>query len=827
MSQTKPISYGFFFLLLLILSTPTQAADFTYEIYDPRAQTADDYLITQQNVGIRVESDFVYWTTSNDSEPHILLFHFPFEKEIDTAHLVARTDTFNWNRQAYAKIEASKDGSNWILLKETGPPDYGGWNSGTYSGDLPTQLLGSKELYVRITLSVYAPDGITPVSSNNTQALRHQISINNRTFALEVNFKEPQQAKCVLPIGAITGLLLNGGGRTIIPQNPTTELIDPVAIGGAGTTIIYRDEEFTGPTTIAPGSIVGIKKDGEYFLYHPSMGTGVTFSEETNKEAVLYSFLNPTGPSPSNKALAYTSDKDVALPAGVRVTTDGRDGKIKLENTLQRWCALKVMRSDVPEIHYLSPATPIMADDAQFLRYALKGAADYSFTGSEIVLDTNGVTSIEIYGSYARATAIIAINGYPPNAGRAVNRDYNLLQKVCLLDLSAVAYVQFCNITKAAIPLECLDSVFDLLSTQVQLSIVNQISYDDRLANAIAHEGNSSLMLGLLKCTTEFKTAGAAALLYTYWDIAKALCDFSETVVLGTWDQSKVDAYNQIDIHGIDSISVTSPPNTTEFLQFELLDLSGMVITVQYNTISPASTFVFNTTEYQSLGVVTTPDYGTTLSLSDTHIDVSVPEHDVRYLQYEDEYLLHLGLLYDSTFTHRIPITVTEYTGPVLGSCSNPITSNQMTIHGYGGGHTYTLNFGDNTYKMCTEVVSDADSMNGETVMLYFFKSDGSGTYTVPWLQSSTYNWATLSASENPTNLNVSVSPLPDYNSSTVSYFTPETNFGFKVINYETLSDTNDGDFLWLKYQNSSGDWIWTIVNTEWVNADGSYTGNY
>ena len=150
-----------------------------------------------------------------------------------------------------------------------------------------------------------------------------------------------------------------------------------------------------------------------------------------------------------------------------------------------------------------------------------------------------------------------------------------------------------------------------------------------------------------------------------------------------------------------------------------------------------------------------------------------------------------------------------------------------ITIPGYGGGYNVTLHF-SGTHKMCTETVADPDSMNGETVMLYFYKSDGSGTYTQPIISGSTYNFASASVDVSYNNLNVSVSPLPDYNSSTTGYYDPETTFGFKVYNYESTSESNSGDFLWLKFQEeSNGSWVNTIINTEWLEPDGSYTGNY
>lgn len=132
------------------MSDLSYGSDFSYEIRDPRADSAGDYLSTT-NVTIKEESDFVYWYPSSAIGPNELVFHFQFDQTIKEADLYFRTDTFNWGYDAYTSIEASTDGINWITLKETGPPEtIDGWNSGTYSGSLPAQLLGKKSFILKV-----------------------------------------------------------------------------------------------------------------------------------------------------------------------------------------------------------------------------------------------------------------------------------------------------------------------------------------------------------------------------------------------------------------------------------------------------------------------------------------------------------------------------------------------------------------------------------------------------------------------------------------------------------------------------------------------------
>lgn len=113
--------------------------------------------------------------------------------------------------------------------------------------------------------------------------------------------------------------------------------------------------------------------------------------------------------------------------------------------------------------------------------------------------------------------------------------------------------------------------------------------------------------------------------------------------------------------------------------------------------------------------------------------------------------------------------------------------------------------------------------------MLYFYRTDGSGTYTQPDPVSfpgyEDYEFGEAFVTPG-SSFSISMSPLPDYNSSTVKYFDPETNFGMDVQNFNSLSESNEFDFLWINVTLPSGTHR-TIINTEVVAADGCYEGNY
>ena len=161
--------------------------------------------------------------------------------------------------------------------------------------------------------------------------------------------------------------------------------------------------------------------------------------------------------------------------------------------------------------------------------------------------------------------------------------------------------------------------------------------------------------------------------------------------------------------------------------------------------------------------------------------------------------------------------------------CDAPVVASSITFPSFENQYNITLTF-DKTFKMCSEEIDDSESLNAKTTMLYFFRTDGSGTYyqpdpvTFPGYEDYEFGEAFVSTEYD--SFSVSMSPLPDYNASTVKYFDPEYNFGMDVRNFGNLDIGNEYDFLWINVTLPSGTHR-TIINTEVVEADGCYEGNY
>lgn len=178
----------------ILFCTTLSFADFSYSIRNPQTAQAQSYIISKSNISLFVESGTVYWhpdvgaDTKAASSPGVIVYHFPLKTPIAEAELYVRTDAFHWSySQGHTFIYVSTDGKNWIKLSEALPPEHGGWTNGAYSGTLPGNFIGKKDIYVKIELYSYgssAPKG--GVWTNTAQHLRHDPAHNNITFQLEV-----------------------------------------------------------------------------------------------------------------------------------------------------------------------------------------------------------------------------------------------------------------------------------------------------------------------------------------------------------------------------------------------------------------------------------------------------------------------------------------------------------------------------------------------------------------------------------------------------------------------------------------------------------------
>ena len=155
-------------------------------------------------------------------------------------------------------------------------------------------------------------------------------------------------------------------------------------------------------------------------------------------------------------------------------------------------------------------------------------------------------------------------------------------------------------------------------------------------------------------------------------------------------------------------------------------------------------------------------------------------------------------------------------------ACSNLVVSDIITIPSHDGTYSVTVDF-EETFKMCTKVINDSSSVSGKITMLYFYETDGSGTYSQPNSISAT---STVSAGADRIKVVSSGLPYPNSSQSRPNFY-PMWGFGITAYNYDTISEANGGDFFWFDFLNPPDTSAITVVNPESVDKNGCYSGQY
>ena len=207
-------------LIVLIVFGPfvAEAAlphDFSYSYGDPYSDEADDYIVSTSNAELSTEGNFRFWkpivggTSMPGTDPAVITYHFEFSEPVGEAQLFMRTDTFHWSySQGYTFIYGSVDGVDWVLLKETEPPESGEWNPGNFSGLLPDDpFLGATDIWLKAELYSYgssAPAG--GVYTNTAEHSRYDVTRDNTTFSLQVNFIPEPTTLGLLGLALVLGV---------------------------------------------------------------------------------------------------------------------------------------------------------------------------------------------------------------------------------------------------------------------------------------------------------------------------------------------------------------------------------------------------------------------------------------------------------------------------------------------------------------------------------------------------------------------------------------------------------------------------------------------
>jgi len=318
-------------LALVLLMTPlVHASDFSYSYADPKDGIADDYIVHTVNAELFTEDSYTFWKpaqgaqTLERSEPGFIVYHFPFSEAVQSGELFMRTSAFHWAySQGQGSIFGSTDGSSWLMLAQAETPEIGQVNVASFQGPLPKELIGAKDLWLKVELTSYGiMAGFGGIRTNTAQHSRYDANADNTTFRLEVDFQEPQVQETEHQLDIVMNSEVNIPGTTfgcslaVQPGTASGQVDLYVAIGLPGGLLYLlgpqslETELVACRTDIAPEDVSGVilpdfplpsdLPHGQYHFFALLVKVGTDLSNEQNwvsNMAYRSMFFTPLSPA--------------------------------------------------------------------------------------------------------------------------------------------------------------------------------------------------------------------------------------------------------------------------------------------------------------------------------------------------------------------------------------------------------------------------------------------------------------------------------------------------------------------------------------------------
>ena len=187
------------FLKSQVLKNKPNQYDFSFSLKTVMESHAEKYVVEKKNIRRFREAFFPfcsYWGSDLNDEACLLTFHFPFDREIIFARLIANLYCANFelnkkvgSGKGSASLWYSINGKDWFLIIEQAHPtemSFKGCNTNTA---FDQRIVGSNSLWLQVRLfSTGAKDRTYSVA----QFCRNQIpsDINSVCFDLRVKLKK-------------------------------------------------------------------------------------------------------------------------------------------------------------------------------------------------------------------------------------------------------------------------------------------------------------------------------------------------------------------------------------------------------------------------------------------------------------------------------------------------------------------------------------------------------------------------------------------------------------------------------------------------------------
>lgn len=136
-----------------------QAKAFEYFYTDPGLPGANQYIESLSNVEISQAGGIVRFYQVSRGGPNAktgtIVYKFETGGPIMRAELLSNAPVWTWSYgNGSTSTEVSKDGVNWVEVANAPvPAGIGQSNGGAFNGELPAEVLGGNNMYVRITMN--------------------------------------------------------------------------------------------------------------------------------------------------------------------------------------------------------------------------------------------------------------------------------------------------------------------------------------------------------------------------------------------------------------------------------------------------------------------------------------------------------------------------------------------------------------------------------------------------------------------------------------------------------------------------------------------------
>lgn len=186
--------------MLSEVTVVAQEYDFIFSLKNALDPQAEKYVIEKTNIKIFHEPFYPqnsYWGVEKNDIPARLTFRFPLERPMLSGRMYAGFDAANFanskelgSGKGSVSLWCSKNGIDWILLKDLPAPTSRAFDGDFFNNRLPKELTGSTEIWLQVRMEA---TGMRKPTYSVAQFCRdNRGDPNGKSFDIRVRYKKPK-----------------------------------------------------------------------------------------------------------------------------------------------------------------------------------------------------------------------------------------------------------------------------------------------------------------------------------------------------------------------------------------------------------------------------------------------------------------------------------------------------------------------------------------------------------------------------------------------------------------------------------------------------------